>query len=457
MMKKLLFLLLTFLCVVPVFAAGDTVYVKGRVVDAKTAKGIPFVTVFSRNGRVCTSSNENGVYKLMIPTGEVDSIIFSVFGYNRDTVSVRRLRRRPNRKLKAGGITLREVSISSYSPRKLREEVVRRIPENYQTDTTVNRYFQRYCRMANDTVYLFVENLLESLRVGYDKFLKKRWISLNNNKRHLNSNYNTLLQSHLWVYDTSYLYNLLRSESRVENEISYWDNYAIVDPVEVPQSYQVLSKRGWRRYKFTLSESDDTVDNAYYVLTMTDLKGIWEYELIIEKKTLAVIVIDIKQTVKSGEWSKPDQRYEPYSSFASNEIHNVIRYEKINGKYTLVSENFYSDIIYTCHNQGQWCDAPTVQHFRVWQSLQLISQRPGDYRYFDSMDVQEASPISFTEIQRDDDEYSEEFWKNINIIPLSSEMEAILGNRRKHPNLESGYEDEAATPDSFESSVVAPQ
>ena len=138
MMKKLLFLLLTFLCVVPVFAAGDTVYVKGRVVDAKTAKGIPFVTVFSRNGRVCTSSNENGVYKLMIPTGEVDSIIFSVFGYNRDTASVRRLRRRPNRKLKAGGITLREVSISSYSPRKLREEVVRRIPENYQTDTTVN-------------------------------------------------------------------------------------------------------------------------------------------------------------------------------------------------------------------------------------------------------------------------------------------------------------------------------
>lgn len=411
-------------------AQNDTVYVQGHVVEKGGSQCVPFTLIYTLSGRICTSSNDEGFYRLAIPPSYNEPVVFSAFGYRRDTIPVAYLRKHPNVKLCPGGVELNPVTVTAFTPQGLLKEVLRRVPDNYQTDTTLNQYFSRYCYMLNDSVYLFYENVFESLRAGYGKFDKKRFFSFSHKRKEYGSNYNNILHSRLLVCDSDYLYGFLRNSNVVRDYLSYSDNASIMDPIEVPNAYKVFAKRKWDRYKMSLSEYDDSVGGAFYLLSIVD-EDSNRFEVSVDKQTLAVTLIKAYEAMRTKSFPKGKifRKRMPFASRSVLQHVSVFRYVPINGRYTLASINSFSDVVDTCHNEYRWQDAPSVWRFKRWRSLQLISQQPGDHHYFDSVDVLPPQKISFVDMQQVRGYYDKDYWKNINIVPLPVELESKVLKR----------------------------
>ena len=100
------------------------------------------------------------------------------------------------------------------------------------TDTTVNVFFSRYCRLANDSILLFYENVFETLRSGYGKFF---------NKRHLKGPAAQVHRQQLQPFASLGCWSTTApvcspdEERRLcERQMQYADDYAIIDPIESP-------------------------------------------------------------------------------------------------------------------------------------------------------------------------------------------------------------------------------
>ena len=91
----------------PLLLSAQTGYltIRGRIVDATTQTAIPTATVYTVNKGVITQSNADGVYELKLQAPHRDDlIVFSAYGYLRDTISVHKLTRHPDVKLKEGTV-----------------------------------------------------------------------------------------------------------------------------------------------------------------------------------------------------------------------------------------------------------------------------------------------------------------------------------------------------------------
>lgn len=403
---------------------GDRV-ISGRVVDHKSGEGIPGVTIYSIDGRSCTGSNEDGEYTLAVSCNTGDTVVFSAFGYLRDTIACAKLSRQPTVKLKSGGLELKEVSIEAMTPHYLLDEVLRRIPENYRVDTTCNRYFSRYCYVANDSVYLFYENVLESVRTGYGKLDGKRRINYDDTRKRQLGNYNTVLQSRLLICDSVFLYKLIRNRYRVREMLSYNDNNAIADPVEAPNAHVMLAKRLRKKFKMTLSEIDDSLGSGHYKLTM---KGMDQtIGLVINPADYAITSITIEQDTGTTIFpaGKTYRERHPLAKQTCRQRRTEYRYDIVNGKYTLVSYSFHNIYTDVCHNEYRWKDAPTVQEFQSTGIVQLIGQIPAHDLQEDIFRT-EVQKTAFDQISTKYSHYDDTFWQGISYPPIPKGMENAL-------------------------------
>ena len=389
--------------------------------DRETKAGVPYVSIYS-----CTSSAEDGSYEIALPSGFKGSVIFSLFGYQRDTMAVAKLLKHPNVRLRKGGMALRSVTVKAYTPKGLLEEVVRRIPDNYRTDTTINRFFSQRCYLLNDSVYLYYENIFESLRVGYGTFIKKRRVGNGDGGRMINSNYNRNLISRPAVTDSAYLFKFFRSRYLVRKMLSYDDFWTILDHMEVPNASYIFNKHGWHRMKMELNEYEDSTGERYYVLNIDNERKKQKYAVTIEAKSLAVIsiILDVDSICEKYPSGGGYREYHPYASSCTNHIHREFRYEKIDGKYTLFSDYQESDMTYICHNEYRWADAPTVQHYHSYILLQLISQSEGDASYFKHDDLLGTEKELFIKLPSEKQVDDKDFWSGINHRPLPAEVQA---------------------------------
>lgn len=138
-MKKAIVMLACVLAIGTTIAQENTITIKGTVSDKKTKEPIAYATVYSENRLHYTTTNTDGDYVLKLPVSMKDSrVVFSQMGYNRDTLNVNTLLKKGNVRLTAGGVKLQVVTVSEFKNAKtLMKEVIRRIPENYHTDTMV--------------------------------------------------------------------------------------------------------------------------------------------------------------------------------------------------------------------------------------------------------------------------------------------------------------------------------
>ena len=136
-MKRILVLLACMLAIGAAGAQESMIAVKGTVTDAKSKGALPGVTVFVQNGYHYTQTNGDGTFVIKVPEKLLGgNLVFSMFGYERDTIAVKKVQKNPKVKLKEGGaIKLSEVVVSEYTPQSLIKEAVKRIPQNFWADS----------------------------------------------------------------------------------------------------------------------------------------------------------------------------------------------------------------------------------------------------------------------------------------------------------------------------------
>ncbi len=424
-MRRIILFIALFIPTFQIHARESEQVISGRVVDERNGVGIPGVTIYTTDGRSCTGSNEDGEYTLAVSCNTGDTVVFSAFGYLRDTVACTRLSRQPTVRLKPGGLELKEVSIEAMTPHSLLDVVLKKIPDNYRVDTTCNRYFSRYCYVANDSVYLFYENVLESVRTGYGKLDGKRRINYDDTRKRQLGNYNTVLQSRLLVCDSNFLYQLVRNRHRVREMLSYNDNKAIADPVEAPNAHIMLAKRLRKKFKMKLSELDDSLGSGHYMLTMKGMNK--TINLVINRADYAITSITIEQDTGTTIFpaSKSYRERNALAKQTCRQRRTEWRYDIVNGKYTLVScsyHNIYTDV---CHNEYRWKDAPTVQEFQSTGIVQLIGQIPAHDLQEDIFRT-EIQKTAFDQISTKYSHYDDAFWQGISYPPIPKSMKNMV-------------------------------
>ena len=431
-------LLLACLLTMSVADAQKIITIKGTITDSKTKEALPGVTVYVQGG-FCTQSNGDGLYIIKIPQEKRnDNIIYSVFGYDRDTITVKEALKHPNVKLNAGGaIKLSEVTISEYKPQTLIQEAVKRIPTNFWTDSVVGTFFYRDCRQLNGEIYLFDEMVFDALRVGYDKHntIKKT----NNDWRHegeraIESNYKAILFSRLLVNDTAYINQITNGTG--DSYLNYNDNEVLYDPVEIPNTTQFFSssKRLQKIWEYDMQEYTDAEGIVHYVVTLTNDAHLYgtsssTVRITITKGSFAITKVERIHNTKLNKIGWPLNKIFEKANIDSIYWNNTstFNYSEVEGKMTLTSFSHHKTTNYFYAPGSNYGDGE--QQFDLSCQGVLTTQRAGDASFLDSNNIQSPVRIAVSERQQGELRYDEAFWNQYNFVPLEDELLKKLNAR----------------------------
>ena len=433
-MRRTLILLVFLLAVGTASAQDKMIAIKGTVTDAKSKEPLPGVTVYVLNGYHYTQTNGDGAFVIKVPekmTG--GNLVFSLFGYDRDTLAVRQVQKSPKVRLREGGsIKLSEVVISEYTPQSLVKEAVKRIPQNFWTDTTVGTYFYRDVRQLEDSLYLFDEMVFDALRVGYDKH--NTTTKLANDWRHpearpIESNYKAILFSRLLVNDTAYINEITGGTG--SSYLEYSDNAVLFDPAEIPNTTFYLSGKKSRQkvWDYRMETFADADGAEYYYLTLTKsntLLGnafdtVW---LTIAKGNLALTKVETVNNTHLTSIPWPFNKLAEKVGFDSIywNNHNVYNYGEVDGRLTLTSYTKHQQSTYFFSEAGTG-SGKREQHYTLDAQCVLTSQRRGDASFFDGNNIQSPVRVAVSDRQAGQLRYDEDFWSQYNFVPLE---EALL-------------------------------
>ena len=426
---------------------------RGCVTDKDTREGLPSVTVYVAGQAIYTQTNNDGEYVLKVPAEHRDgSVVYALMGYLRDTVSVAKAQRKPNMALASdGGRWLKEVRVTEYSSKaaaQLLIDAVKRIPQNYQTDSVVGTWFYRDVRMLNGELFLFDEMVFDALRVGYDKHhtLKK----LNNRKgayglvelgykRPIESNYTSIRHDRLLLCDTAYV------TSQVSREVSgdyigYEENEVLYDPVEIPNTTTRLSlnrlEKAKKRNKFQVSEMTDAEGHQYYVVTSRynssggPFRGHGTARIVIAKGSLAITCIEETDYFAMRPFFPLKKVFKKagVDSVARRE-HVVYNYGLVEGKYTLISYTRDEGTDFYCNASSP--KGAGVNSMDNHCQCVLTGEHKEGASFLKNNTIQPPGSVLVPQRRADHKQYDEAFWQQYNFIPLESSIRQKLETKLK--------------------------
>jgi hypothetical protein len=153
----------------PVIEEIDRSILKGRVIDGRTEKPLPYTTLALFGTNMGTITNQNGEFSFKIPGDIRDPLlVVSYMGYSskfipvtypiRDDILIR---------IDAKTISLQEVVIRYVDPEALVTEALQRIRENYLDDhSTVTAYYRESVK-RNEHFLMFSEAILDVAKSPY--------------------------------------------------------------------------------------------------------------------------------------------------------------------------------------------------------------------------------------------------------------------------------------------------
>ena len=148
--------LLIFMMFTGVFTIqGQNIDVKGKIIDRQTSEAIPFAHVIIEHTTIGAISDLYGRFRLSCPSKYGDSMLeISCLGYKNLKVSLSSLHEvTAEIRLEQHAVALNEVVVMPENPADLLREAIRRIPENYDTTTSMlSGYYKASVRLQDKNV-----------------------------------------------------------------------------------------------------------------------------------------------------------------------------------------------------------------------------------------------------------------------------------------------------------------
>jgi hypothetical protein len=153
----------------PISLSIDRTLLRGRVVDRRSGKALPYATIALLETSLGSISNQQGEFSFKIPLDLSDPMmVVSYMGYRTKMLPVSYpVDKELTIELEKDLIPLQEVIIRYSDPAKLLKEAIRRIPDNYLDDHATMTAFYRESVKRNDHCMIYSEAVLDVAKAPY--------------------------------------------------------------------------------------------------------------------------------------------------------------------------------------------------------------------------------------------------------------------------------------------------
>ena len=176
-MKRLALLLLLWL---PMVMLAQQTTVGGTIVDEKTGRPLPQVSVSV--GRISVVTNEDGAFLLKLGD-KPSSITVSHLGYKTRRVALTGDTEHLRIRLQPTVIQLREVVIRTEDPREIVETAIRKIPDNYSRQPELLKAFYRETAMKRKHFIYVAEGVEDMYKTPYTRGIARDKVAIVKGRR----------------------------------------------------------------------------------------------------------------------------------------------------------------------------------------------------------------------------------------------------------------------------------
>jgi hypothetical protein len=398
----------------------DVVTVYGVIFDTVTGNGLPFAQISLQNSTIGTATNEEGRFKLDIPTLFArDTLQVAYLGYETLKFPIPEVTANQIRlPLTPRTLQLAEVEIIALSAEEVIRRVVANISENYGNDSLILTAFVRSQKFAGGRLAEFTEAIIEDLKTGYGQYPRKE-----EKDRSRRSNIPLLLKGRV-ISDT----NLVNSIGDLGKSAGCLGCNFIHDFVEFYYN-TVLDEKLFQYYKFKIEELVKPEGGKMYHIWFDQKKGVketlWKGELFINAADFALLKITQKPSFEAFDQFEKDKFKRPYTILNTTGWYQEMpvmewttTYSSRNGKYylnTIRVENWLTFIHPVRQQRVKFAHKNEVVVTEATRDREKIKNFKGDK----SIGVNQR----WDQIVGKADE---QFWTGYNYLPIEEKLEENL-------------------------------
>ncbi|AZQ64746.1 hypothetical protein EI427_21210 [Flammeovirga pectinis] len=325
----------------------DYTEVRGVVKDKETGEPISYTTIGNPEYNFATSTNEDGIFVLKIPSEYFTSknqVIFSSLGYEKlyykiEDLNTEEYYLQPTTR-ELSGVVIRE---KKYTPKDVFKKVNANLTKNYSTlpySETVATKLIKYDSI-NDKLLQFKTTIKRNDKDGYTS---KRNYLLVENYNIVASSINSIGENGLQKYETEKVDFKIKvggCHYNTYNKFKVLSLFTEADLIEY-RRYTVLNKRKLNKYQSEIYyESEDkfeiigAIKNDHFNKTFSwpDSGNLLMVKYVINKKDYAVEEIECITFLDKN--IKPNPEYFFHLNDSIKYRKDILKYKKINGYYKL--------------------------------------------------------------------------------------------------------------------------
>jgi hypothetical protein len=261
----------------PINSSIERTLLKGRVVDKRSGKPLPFATIALLETRLGSITNQEGDFSFKIPLDLPDPMmVISYMGYRSLVLPVTYpVEKELEILLEKELVPLQEVIIRYVDPVKLLHEAIRRIPENYLDEHSTMTAFYRESVKRNEHCMVYSEAVLDVAKGPYASLTTRDNISIAKRRK----------VSDVSTKDTV----LIKLRSGISTALS-------LDVIKNRPDF--LKDDFQSRYNLEFSDMMTYGDRLVYVISFQQKKEINDLlfvgQIFLDQETLAVLAADFE-------------------------------------------------------------------------------------------------------------------------------------------------------------------
>jgi len=386
----------------PLSSSIDRSLLRGRVVDKRSGKALPFATIALLETSLGSISNQQGEFSFKIPLDLSDPmVVVSYMGYRTKMLPVSYpVKEVLKIELEKDLIPLQEVIIRYTDPAKLLHEAIRRIPGNYLDDHATMTAFYRESVKRNEHCMIYSEAILDVAKAPYASLSYSDHISIAKRRK----------ISDVTTEDTIFI----KLRSGITTSLS-------LDVVKNRPDF--LLEDFQERYNLEFTDMMTYGDRLVYVISFQQKKEIHDLlfkgQLFLDQETLAVVAADFE--------FNPDLLHREPGLFLVSRSPNIhIRpvMAKYHVDYRSVQNQYYvSQVRAVVEMKARKRKKWIASRYRISIEMAITDLVPNQ-----RLRINPADRVSRNIVLADEPfQFDPEFWGIHNTIePESSLMESIL-------------------------------
>jgi hypothetical protein len=148
-----------------VFAQEKFVSIAGKISDAHTGQGIPFVNIRLKSGTSGTATNTHGEFIFKFPeSSQRDTLVISCIGYKPVKYSLQTISKNVSIVLEPAVVELAQITVKASTGLDILREAIQKIPQNYDTSDVQLTTFYRENVWLGDFEVAYTEAILDIFR-----------------------------------------------------------------------------------------------------------------------------------------------------------------------------------------------------------------------------------------------------------------------------------------------------